>query len=483
MLGHRTVTVLQRFQAKFLRNSGTSSIPVRESRASSLAKSYDIVIIGGGPVGLSCAYHCAAKGLGKIAVIERDKSYSSGSAVLSAGGVRQNFSVRENVLMGIYGINFLKDMSSLAVDDEVPDVQLHKNGYLFLAATDDGKRVLENNNRMQRDCGADWIDLLTPQSLSQKFPWLKTDDIRIGSLGHDNEGYFDPWALVTALKKKVTSMGVEFIDGSVVGGRLLESSPSSMSIKSVTVRPSTPPSLLPSATGTTSSGEDILARMTPSPFEVSGGLFVNSAGAWAGHLVQLLASGSQRPAAIAALPVRPRKRCIFTVHCPSRQHLVPPPSTPLVIDPSGVYFRPEGTGGRFIMGVSPDEASDPDCDPEDDSVLKSVDHRLFDDVIWPALYERVPAFEELKVVSSWAGFYDYNTLDQNAIIGYHSELRNLVLCNGFSGHGLMQSPAAGRAASELIASGSQARFETIDLSRFSFERILQKAPIFETGIV
>ena len=135
------------------------------------------------------------------------------------------------------------------------------------------------------------------------------------------------------------------------------------------------------------------------------------------------------------------------------------------------------------MGVSPDEASDPDCDPEDDTVLKSVDHHLFDDIIWPALYERVPAFEELKVVSSWAGFYDYNTLDQNAIIGYHSELRNLVLCNGFSGHGLMHSPAAGRAASELIASGSQARFETIDLSRFSFERILQKAPIFETGIV
>ncbi len=135
------------------------------------------------------------------------------------------------------------------------------------------------------------------------------------------------------------------------------------------------------------------------------------------------------------------------------------------------------------MGVSPDEAADPDCDPEDASVLQTIDHHLFDEVIWPALYERVPAFEELKVVGSWAGFYDYNVLDQNAIIGYHSELRNLVLCNGFSGHGLMQSPAAGRAASELIASGSRASFDTIDLSRFSFERVLQSKPIFETGIV
>ena len=224
---------------------------------------------------MSCAYHCAQKGLGRVVVIERDKTFASGSAILSAGagikalrlpldlprhtvmsfyidididdccaapppshlsagGIRQSFSVRENVLMGMFGIEFLKNMKALAVDDEIPDLQLHQHGYLFLANTTSGQQILEDNNRLQRSCGADWIDLLTPSQLSTKFPWLNTSDLTLGSCGHDNEGYFDPWSLVHALKRKTMSMGVDFIEGSVVGGRLVESSPSSMSIKSVT---------------------------------------------------------------------------------------------------------------------------------------------------------------------------------------------------------------------------------------------------------
>ena len=249
-------------------------------------KPYDIVIIGGGPVGLSCAYHCASKGLGRIAVVERDKSFASGSAILSAGGVRQSFSVRENVLMGMFGIEFLKNMKALAVDDEIPDVQLHQHGYLFLANTSSGKQVLEDNNRLQRSCGVDWIDLLTPTQLSTKFPWLNTTDLTLGSCGHDNEGYFDPWSLVHALKRKTISMGVDFIEGSVVGGRLVESSPSSMSIASVTVRPTITPTSKQSPseslnTNTTSNSTiDNTSTMVsvPAPFEISGGLFVNAAG-------------------------------------------------------------------------------------------------------------------------------------------------------------------------------------------------------------
>ena len=248
-------------------------------------KPYDIVIIGKGPVGLSCAYHCASKGLGRIAVVERDKSFASGSAILSAGGVRQSFSVRENVLMGMFGIEFLKNMKALAVDDEIPDVQLHQHGYLFLANTSSGKQVLEDNNRLQRSCGVDWIDLLTSSQLSNKFPWLNTSDLTLGSYGHDNEGYFDPWSLVHALKRKTMSMGVDFIEGSVVGGRLVESSPSSMSIASVTVRPTITPtpshpnkSANTDTTSTSTGDQNPMMVSVPAPFELSGGLFINAAG-------------------------------------------------------------------------------------------------------------------------------------------------------------------------------------------------------------
>eukprot|EP01035_Chromulina_nebulosa_P018250 gene18250-23923_t len=178
------------------------------------------------------------------------------------------------------------------------------------------------------------------------------------------------------------------------------------------------------------------------------------------------------------IPVKPRKRCIFTFKC--NHHLSPPRSTPLVIDPSGVYFRPEGSNcNLFLTGVSPNERIDKDY-TGDVNELNTVDEELFHDIIWPVLANRVIAFEELKVVSSWAGFYEYNTLDQNAIIGVHSEINNLYLCNGFSGHGLQQSPAAGLAISELILYNS---FKTIDLSKLSFERIVDNKPIYETGII
>lgn len=156
---------------------------------------------------------------------------------------------------------------------------------------------------------------------------------------------------------------------------------------------------------------------------------------------------------------------------------VPPTNSPLFVDTSGVYFRPEGGKGRFIVGVSPREDDDKECTDKD---LEQVDHELFEEIIWPTICERVPAFEELKVQSAWAGFYEYNTVDQNAIIGFHTEVKNLILCNGFSGHGLQQSPAAGRAVTELLVYG---KYTTIDLSRFSFHRIVNNTPIHETGIV
>ena len=123
-----------------------------------------------------------------------------------------------------------------------------------------------------------------------------------------------------------------------------------------------------------------------------------------------------------------------------------------MIEPGGVYFRPEGAEGHYLCGVSPPASHpDPDCAGVDE--LEVVDHALFEDVIWPSLYARCEAFGGLKVRSAWSGFYEYNTLDQNALLGRHPHVPNLVLCTGFSGHGCSsrrargaQSPSSSRRA-------------------------------------
>lgn len=157
----------------------------------------------------------------------------------------------------------------------------------------------------------------------------------------------------------------------------------------------------------------------------------------------------------------------------------PSATAPLVVDPSGVYFRPEGGQGRFIAGVSPTHGvNDPDCASVEE--LERIDHELFEDVIWPALYARCEGFGSLKLKGSWAGFYEFNTLDHNAIIGRHPNLNNLILCNGFSGHGLMHSPGAGRAVSELLTVGE---FTTIDLRCHSFDRVTRNEPLLEKNVI
>jgi len=210
--------------------------------------------------------------------------------------------------------------------------------------------------------------------------------------------------------------------------------------------------------GLTRSGARITAVTLAGAGRIGCGAVVNAAGPRAGHV-----------AALAGLdvPVRPRKRFVYVFDCRSEVK-----GGPLLIDPTGVYFRPEGRG--FIGGVSPPEDQDPD------SFDLEVDHRLFEDTVWPVLAHRVPAFEAIKLVSAWAGTYDYNTLDQNAILGPHPEIRNFYLANGFSGHGLQQSPAAGRAIAELIAYGA---YRSLDLRRFSFERVLRNEPIRELNVV
>ena len=168
------------------------------------------------------------------------------------------------------------------------------------------------------------------------------------------------------------------------------------------------------------------------------------------------------------LPVRPRKRFVYHVEAP-----VSIGAAPLTVDPSGIYFRPEGH--TYITGYSPREG---EADP--DTLDLTADRAPFDSFVWPALAHRVPAFDRLRLLDAWAGHYEVNTLDHNAIVGPHSRIGNLLFANGFSGHGLQQAPAVGRGLAEWIVTG---RYESLDLSPLGYERIERGEPIRELNVV
>ena len=387
----------------------------------------EIVIVGGGVIGSAVAYFLAADPgfKGKVAVVERDPTYAEASTALSVGSVRQQFSTPENIRMSRFGAEFIARIGEhLAVEGEAPDVGWHDGAYLFLA-TEKGRPVLEANHAVQRANGAVNV-LLSAEELAQRFPWLRTEDLAGGSLGLEHEGWLDPYGLLNAFRRKARALGVAYLHDEAVGFER--------------------------------EGGGVVAVRLASGGRLACGAVVDAAGPRAGDVAAL---------AGIALPVRPRKRFVYVFDCRASLHV-----NQLVIDPSGVYFRPEGT--QFVGGVSPPADQDPDC------LDLEVRYELFEEVVWPALAHRVPAFEELKLMRAWAGHYDYNTLDQNALLGPHPEVENFYFANGFSGHGVQQAPAAGRAVAELIVHG---RYVSLDLARFGYDRVLRNEPIRELNVV
>jgi glycine/D-amino acid oxidase-like deaminating enzyme len=278
---------------------------------------------------------------------------------------------------------------------------------------------------LQRSRGVD-VALLDPPAMRARFPWLATGDLALGSLGLSGEGWFDGWSLMQAFRRHARARGARY--------------------------------LAAEATGFDVADDRVVALRLADGSRLAGDAFVDAAGPWAASVARWLDID---------LPVRARRRCVFVFTCPT-----PLPRCPLVIDPSGLWFRPEGEG--FIGGMSPDADADPDDAPLE------VDHATFDEVLWPKLAQRVPAFEALRVTNAWAGYYEMNTLDHNGIVGAHPRLTNFHFANGFSGHGIQQSPAVGRGLAELIVHG---RYLTLDLSPLGFERIVANEPIVEANVV
>ena len=391
-------------------------------------KKYDVVIAGGGVIGSAIAYFLAAEATfdGSVLVVEKDPTYARSSTGLSVGGIRQQFSMPENIEISKFGAHFFKTVGEyLRVDDSVPDLSFREAGYLFLASGK-GKPILEQNYQLQRTHGVAVI-WLTPDALERRFPWLNVSDLAAGTLGLDGEGWIDPYSLLMGFKRKAESLGVEYLKDEVVGLSL-------------------------------AAGKVAKVRLGRDG-SVACGVLVNAAGPRAGGIAAM--------AGIRDLPVHPRKRFVYTFDC--RAEL---PDCPLVVDPGGVYFRPEGR--KFLCGMSPVEAEDPDC------LDFKLETKMFDEIIWPALAQRVPDFAALERGYSWAGHYAVNVLDRNAILGPHPAVSNFYFANGFSGHGLQQSPAVGRAISELIAFGS---YQTLDLSKFCYERLARGEWVRERNVV
>ena len=386
-----------------------------------------IVIVGGGAIGSAIASFALADPAfrGRVSVVERDPTYARASSALSASSIRQQFSTAINIDIGLCGIEFLRRVGdALAVDGERPDIGLTEPGYLFLA-TEAGAPSLRRHHALQAGRGVD-VALLEPPAMRDRFPWLATGDLALGSLGLSGEGWFDGWSLLHAYRRHARARGARYVAAE--------------------------------ATGFDVEGDRVVAVRLADGTRIDGDAFVDAAGPWAASVARWLGID---------LPVRARRRMVFVFACPT-----PLPRCPLVIDPSGLWFRPEGAG--FIAGIAPDDDDDPDDAPLE------VDHAVFDDRLWPALARRVPAFEAVRVTHAWAGYYEMNTLDRNGIVGAHPRFGNFHFANGFSGHGIQQSPAVGRGVAELIVHG---RYRTLDLSPLGFERIVAGRPIVEANVV
>ncbi len=393
-----------------------------------MAGSYDVVIGGGAVMGSSVAYHLAAQPgfSGRVLVVDRDMTYRRAASSLSLSSVRQQFSSPINIRVGLYGVAFVRRAcETLAVDGEAPELSFTENGYLYLASQS-GAAALAQNHRTQIAEGADVL-LLDREDLERRFPFLNLDGVAAGAFGRTGEGWFDGYTLMQAFRRKARSLGVGYREGEIVA---LERE-----------------------------GRRVTSVRLADGDRIACGAFVNTAGA----------AGAARLARQMDLeiPVRSRKRCVFLFH--AHQRIA---RCPLVIDAGGVYFRTEGDA--YLCGVSPPEAEDPDSDDFE------VVWPQFDEIIWPALAHRIPAFEALRVGRAWAGHYDLNVFDHNAIVGRAPGLDNGYLAAGFSGHGMQQSPAVGRGLAELIALG---RYVTLDLGDFAYERIAEGRPLVERNVI
>lgn len=385
---------------------------------------YEACIIGGGIMGLSTAVFLKRLEPGlSVCVVEPDPTYAFASTALSAGGARRLFSRPENIGMSSFSIDFLKRFDAeMAVDGEAPDIGWRERGYLFLVPPA-AVAMLEANARTQQAHGVE-IVMMDASALKRRYPSMTVEDVGAAVLS-PRDGWCDPGSVLQCFRRKARALGVVFVQDRVTG--------------------------LDEADGVVRR-----ARLeTGAPVRADS--FVIAAGAWSAPIAASIGM---------ALPISPMRRFehFFTTQTPIEP-------LPFVKDLARLAFRPEGTGYTGTV-VNSDEPR---------GVNFELDPTHFEELVWPALAHRFPAFEATKRLRSWAGLYEVCELDGNPIIGnWRDRHPNVHVVAGFSGHGLMHAPAAGRGIAELIVHG---RFRSLDLTRLGYDRVPRGEPYPELGIL
>ena len=390
---------------------------------------FDVVIIGGAMIGSSVAWFLSHNDNfdGRILVVERDPTYEKSSTAHTNSCMRQQFSSELNIRISQFAADFVRDFRDyMGGDPAVPDLYVHHFGYMYLADNETFASRLRQSHAIQAACGAG-TRLMSPGEISAAYPFYQLDDIVLGSHNIVDEGYFDgatmfDWWRRKARQKNVCYIANEVVDIGIGAGRVTDITLASGSV-------------------------------------IRTGIVINASGPRAAAVAQL---------AGLEIPVEPRPRYTFVFDAADP----PDRAVPLTIDPSGVHFRTDGH--YFMAGCPPDDDGPVDCDDF------TMDHSLWEEKAWPAVANRVPAFERARLVNSWVGHYAYNRLDQNAVVGPHPDLPNFIFVNGFSGHGFQQSPAMGRGISELLAYGE---FRSLDLTPLGMERIIANRPLVELAII
>ena len=393
---------------------------------------YDVVIIGGAMMGSSTAWFLASNPDfdGSVLVVERDLTFQKSSTMHSNSCMRQQYSTRLNIQISQFAADYVKNFRSfMGGDTRVPVLSIQNFGYLYLADQPAFAQVLRDNQKLQKAQGAG-TRILTPNEIRAEYPFYNLDDILLGSINTLDEGYWDSGTVFEWWRRSAREKGVEYVGNEVVG---ITCASGGARVQSVTL-----------ATGQV----------------VAAGVVVNASGPRGARTAQM---------AGIDLPVEARKRFtwVFSAQSPLDRDL------PLTIDPSGVHVRQDGPKTYMAGGHT---VEDPAVDFDD----FTMDHSLWESHVWPIIATRIPQFECLKIITEWAGHYAYNLLDQNAIIGPHDQMKNFMFINGFSGHGLQQSPAMGRGMAELITYGA---YRSLDLSDFGYARVRSATAIKERAII
>jgi FAD-dependent oxidoreductase domain-containing protein 1 len=390
----------------------------------------DVVIVGGGVVGSSIAWHLRQHGFaGQIVVVERDRSYRGASSFLAMGGIRQQFCSAVTVQMVQHSVRFWKQFDgTMGTPEARPRAWFRQRGYLFLANATNAP-MLMRRFELERQAGA-VVEMLTPDDIRRLVPDASLDDIVFGVFGPD-DGYASPREVLSGFHRAAAAAGAEYIEDAVVR--------------------------------VTASGGRVHGVQLASGTSIHTPIVVNAAGAWAGAVARM---------AGLDIPVEPMRQTLFRCTLPQPW----PYRFPMLIDPTGVHWRHDdpteaGAADRLVVAFTKWDT------PPGESL--ETDQSRWEREYHPVMARRVPGLAEARDAQGWSGLYEM-TPDHNPVLGEHPDLTGFFCAAGFSGHGLMMSPATGKIVSEIVRSGAS---RTFDVALFAPDRFARGALVHDAATI